>query len=84
MDDFCGWSMSYLRDSFWVLSRISPKCGKHPDQWVAIYNKDIVEVNDDFDKLLENLRAKKIVAGHTVIEFLSTTEDIRVLVAVSR
>jgi hypothetical protein len=27
MDDFCGWYMSYLRDSFWVLSRISPKCG---------------------------------------------------------
>jgi hypothetical protein len=57
---------------------------KHPNQWVAIYNKDIVEVNDDFDKLLENLRAKKIVPGHTVIEFLSTTEDIWVLVAVSR
>ena len=52
----------------------------YPNQWVAIYNKDIVEVNEDFEKLLENLRVKKIHPGHTVIEFLSTAEDIWIFI----
>ena len=52
---------------------------KYPNRWVAVLNKKIAGVNEDFDVLLEELRKKNIDTGETIIEFLSTTEDIPIL-----
>ena len=43
-------------------------------------HKKIVDVNTDFNSLIENLKGKNMPLGKIVIEYLSTTEDIFVLV----
>jgi len=52
---------------------------KYPNKWIAVTNKKIVDINDDFDALLDDLKKKDIHPGDCVIELLSTSEDVWIL-----
>lgn len=52
---------------------------KYPDQWVAIFDKEVVGIDKNLDSLIKSLEAKDISARRTFIEFLSTKEKIMIL-----
>lgn len=51
----------------------------HPEQWVAIFNRQVVGVNSDYSRLLEILEQKGVPSEHTFIEYATTKDEIFIL-----
>lgn len=46
---------------------------RYPEQWVAVYNLQVVGAAEDLDQLIEDLKCKGIPPGDVYQEFLSRT-----------
>ncbi len=49
---------------------------QYPEQWVAIFEERVVGVNEEFDRLLEDLRARGVPVEFARFEHLTTKDDI--------
>lgn len=54
---------------------------EHTEQWVAIYNQQVVAAAKDVKRLIKHLEKKGIPPGHVVRQYLTGNEDIWILAA---
>ncbi len=52
---------------------------KYPDQWVAIYNQQVVGESADARQLLADLKGKGIPLGQVVVKYLPKKEELLIL-----
>ncbi len=71
----------FREDGVWLEERKDELKKKYPNQWVAILNKKVVGISPDYSSLIESLKRKNVELGKVVVEYLSTTEEIFILVA---
>jgi len=70
----------FREDRVWLEEQKDELKKKYPNQWVAILNKKVIGISSDYSSLIESLKRKNIELGKVVIEYLSTTEEIFILV----
>ncbi len=58
---------AFKADHLWVDENRERLLELYPEQWIAVKNKEIIAVSDDFESLVMNLPD----AAHTCIKFLS-------------
>ena len=54
---------------------------KYSDQWVAIYNQEVVGASPDARQLLSDLQEKRIPLGQAVVKYLPKKEELLILQA---
>ena len=55
------------------LESIRPELtNKYPDQWIAVYQKEVVAVDKSLKRLIDHLKDTNIPASDTVVELLRT------------
>ncbi len=52
---------------------------KYPEQWVAIFNEEVVGASADYDQLLADLQAKDIPIERALFKHLTRKEEIWIL-----
>ena len=52
---------------------------QYPDQWVAIFNEQVVGTDPDYLRLLEDLKAKSIPLGKVFIQRASDEDELLIL-----
>lgn len=56
---------------------------RYPDQWVAVYNQEVVGATKDVKRLVKQLERKNIRPGRTYCEYLTDKEELLILPAAS-
>lgn len=59
----------FFKDSHWVNENINELVKKYPDQWIAVYDKEVVATGDNLAKI-EKIAAEKEVNGQCVYSFI--------------
>ena len=54
---------------------------QYPGQWVAIFNEQVVGADPDYDRVLDQVQAKRISVGRVFIERLTTKDELLILPA---
>jgi hypothetical protein len=49
---------------------------KHPEQWVAIFNRNVVAVAPELEALLHNLEKQGISSAHALVKHMTQREDV--------
>ncbi len=62
-------SNRFFEDSHWVNENINELVKKYPDQWIAVYDKEIVAVDENLAEV-EKVAAKKEINGQCVYSFI--------------
>ena len=52
---------------------------KYPEQWVAIFDQQVVGASPDYEKLFDDLQAKGYSVGHVLVEYLTTHDELLIL-----
>lgn len=52
---------------------------RYPEQWVAIYNQQVVGAAPDYEPLLDELQAKGFAVGEVLVEFLTRHDELLIL-----
>ncbi len=52
---------------------------EYPEQWVAIFNEDVVDTAPDPDQLLDELRKQGIPTEHVFIQHLTRNDELLIL-----
>ncbi|HEY8885566.1 MAG TPA: DUF5678 domain-containing protein [Chloroflexota bacterium] len=52
---------------------------RYPEQWIAIYNREVVGVAPDFDRLLGELKKCGVPIGRARIEHMTRHDDVLIL-----
>ncbi len=69
----------FHRDTEYLESHWDELLETYPEQWVAIFNREVVAVAPDFDQLLADLKRKDVPIGKARIEHLTSEEDLLIL-----
>lgn len=69
----------YHDDALYFEERRQELTKQYPDQWIAVYNKQVVGTSKDPKRLLAQLKRKGIPPNQVFLEHLSTKEDILIL-----
>ncbi len=51
----------------------------YPDQWVTIYNEQVVAASPDLHELILKKKAKGVPAGQGLVEYVTTKDDVFIL-----
>ena len=54
---------------------------RYPDQWVAVYNQDVVGAAKDIKRLVRQLERKGIRPGRAYTEYLTEKDELLILTA---
>ncbi len=71
----------FKRDAQYYEAHRQDLLGKYPEQWVAIFNEEVVGTAPDFDQLLDNLEAKHMPVGKVFVEHLTSKDELLILPA---
>jgi hypothetical protein len=52
---------------------------KHPEQWVAIFNRNVVGVAPDLEVLLHNLEKQGLSTAQALVKHVTRREDVLIL-----
>lgn len=52
---------------------------KYPEQWVAIFNEDVVDAAPDAEQLLDELRKKGVPTEHVFVQHLTRKDELLIL-----
>ena len=52
---------------------------RYPEQWIAIYNREVVGVAPDFDRILGELKKCGVPIGRARIEHMTRHDDVLIL-----
>lgn len=52
---------------------------QYPDQWVAIFNEQVVGAATDLDQLLGEIKGKGVPIGRSLVEYVTTKAEILIL-----
>ena len=52
---------------------------QYPEQWVAIFNEQVVGADPDYDRVLDQVQAKRISVGRVFIERVTAKDELLIL-----
>ena len=52
---------------------------QYPEQWVAIFNQQVVGASPDFDQLLDDIEGKGVRVGQVLVEYLTRKDELLIL-----
>ncbi len=64
----------YHADALWFGDRYEELRVLYPDQWVGVYNKEVVGAHEDPECLITDLKSKNVPIRHTYFRFMSAKE----------
>ncbi len=54
---------------------------QYPEQWVAIFNEHVVGTAPELDQLLTEVKQKGVPVGRSLVEHVTTKDDLLILPA---
>ena len=66
----------YHADVLWFDDHYKELKSLYPDQWVGVYNKEVVGAHEDAEFLLEYLHCRNVPIENTFFDFVHTEEKI--------
>lgn len=69
----------FKRDALFLEKHRDELVSKHPNKWIAVYNRRVQVVDSNLTKLLKILDQKGLPRGQTVVEFLSTEKKLLIV-----
>ena len=57
----------YWRDSEFLETHLDELATRYPNQWVAVFNQEVVAVADDFQGILAELQARGVEENRAVL-----------------
>jgi hypothetical protein len=70
----------FKRDTAYYEAHYAELLARYPEQWVAIYNQQVVGVAPDYEQLLDELQAKGFAVGQVLVEHLTHHDELLILV----
>lgn len=52
---------------------------RYPEQWIAVFNEQVVGADADFDQLLDSLDERGIPSENTLIEYATAKDEVFIL-----
>jgi len=52
---------------------------RFPDQWVAIFNQDVIAADSDYERVLDQIEEKGVAVGKVFIEQATEKDDLLIL-----
>lgn len=65
----------FRKDTKWYRDHYDELLGQYPDQWVAIYDEELVAVSPNQDEMFAALKKKGAKATKAYIQYLSTKDE---------
>ena len=71
---------AFRKDTRWYRDHYDELREQYPDQWLAVYDEELVAASPDEDEMFTELKRKHIPATKTYIKYLSTKDEIWIFV----
>jgi hypothetical protein len=65
---------SMNKDSMFFRQNYEELLSQHPEQWVGIFNQEVVGVSADMDELLQELKRRGIPLDQVLFEYMTEEE----------
>lgn len=69
----------FKRDTAYFEQHREELLEQYPEQWVAVFNQQVVGADPDFDRLLDGLQARGIPVGQVPVELLTRKDELLIL-----
>ena len=69
----------FTADAIWVDDHREELLKQYPDQWIAVYNQQVVGSAAEIEELVEQLERDGFPPNHIFTEYLTDEEDILIL-----
>ena len=69
----------FKRDTTYYEAHHAELLARYPEQWVAIYNQQVVGIAPDYEQLLDELQAKGFAVGQVLVEHLTRHDELLIL-----
>ena len=69
----------FHEDVVWFKTRRKELAAQYPDQWVAVYCKEVVGAAEDIEDLMTHLKANSLPIGSTHVDFAATKPKVWVI-----
>ena len=69
----------FHEDVVWFSAHRKELAEQYPDQWVAVYCKEVVGAAEDHEDLMSHLKANHLPIGSTHIDFAATKPKVWVI-----
>lgn len=66
----------YHADALWFGAHYKELRSLYPDQWVGVYNKEVVGAHEDAEFLLEDLHCRNVPIENTYFKFMPSKDEI--------
>jgi hypothetical protein len=74
----------FTQDRLYVGRHRDELLQQYPDQWVAVYNQQVVGAAKDPEQVVKQLEHRGIPPGQAYCEWLSTRDDLLILLSPTR
>jgi uncharacterized protein DUF5678 len=71
----------FRRDREYFDARYPELLRTYPEQWVAVFNQELVGADADFERLLSTIEQQGVPPGQALVRFVTTRNDILILPA---
>jgi Family of unknown function (DUF5678) len=65
----------FHQDTDYLRTHLKELLDRYPEQWIAIYNREVVGAATDFDSLLAELKKTGIPIGQALVEQMTRQDD---------
>ena len=69
----------FKKDMYYYEAHREELLEQHPEQWVAIFNENVVDVAPEADQLLKDLKDQGIPAEHVFVQHLTRKDELLIL-----
>jgi len=69
----------FRRDNEYYEAHYEGFVKSYPDQWVAIFDQQVVGAGPDPDRLIHDLKEKGVPIGMVVVKYLTTKDEVWIL-----
>ncbi len=72
----------YHADALWFGERYEELRSLYPDQWVGVYNKEVVGAHEDAELLMDDLQSRNVPIENTYFKFMSSKDEVWAFTAI--
>ena len=69
----------FRRDTAYLDAHYEELLNRYPEQWIAIFNQEVVGAGADFERLLAEIEERGIPVGRALVEYLTRDEELLIL-----
>ena len=66
----------YHADALWFGDHYKELRSLYPDQWVAVYGKEVVGAHEDAELLMTDLNSKNVPIENTYFKFMPSKDEV--------